>query len=134
MENTYTWRITKLSKADDKSVQTQNFMTNKTPAITPRTKFVDKKIKEVPKKIKTTFRKERTSGELVVRSNSFIAVLTEIQEVIFFSTETLEVKFTIILDIPHDEKVMKMALSPDEKLLSILLYNEKIFVFNIYTQ
>ena len=29
---------------------------------------------------------------------------------------------------------MKMALSPDEKLLAILLYNQQIFIFNIYTQ
>lgn len=43
-------------------------------------------------------------------------------------------KFTIILDIPYDEKVMRMSLSPNEKLLAILLFSQHIYVFNIYTQ
>ena len=38
------------------------------------------------------------------------------------------------MDIPFDSKVMKMILSPDEKLLAILLFNQVIQVFNVYTQ
>lgn len=64
MENTYTWRISKLSRHRGKA--TPN------PAGIPAL--------EVPeKKIKTTFRNDRTTGEMVVTSNNLICVLTEIQ-------------------------------------------------------
>jgi hypothetical protein len=40
----------------------------------------------------------------------------------------------MILGIPHDSKVMRMALSCNEKLLALLLFNQSIFIFNIHTQ
>lgn len=40
----------------------------------------------------------------------------------------------MILDVPHDSKVMKMAASMNEKLLALLLFNQSIYVFNIHTQ
>lgn len=46
----------------------------------------------------------------------------------------MQVKFTIILDIPHDEKVMKISVSKDEKLLGILLFTQTIYVYNVFTQ
>lgn len=48
--------------------------------------------------------------------------------------KSLKIKFTLILGIPHDSKVMKMALSSNEKLLALLLFNQNIFIFNIHTQ
>jgi hypothetical protein len=60
--------------------------------------------------------------------------LTEILELIVVDKKTLKIKFTMILDIPHDSKVMKMAISMNEKLLSLLLFNQNIYIFNIHTQ
>ena len=40
----------------------------------------------------------------------------------------------MILAIPYDSKVMKMALSPNEKLLALLLFNQNISIYNIHTQ
>lgn len=95
MENTYTWRINKLAKGI-KSIEAME--KPKPISITNNYQPEQKAISS----IQTTFRKNRTSGELVIKSDNLIAVLTEIQEVIFLSVETLAVKFTIILDIPHD--------------------------------
>ena len=46
---------------------------------------------------------------------------------------TLKIKFTIILDVPHDSKIMRMAISMNEKLLALLLFNQNIYLFNIHT-
>lgn len=48
--------------------------------------------------------------------------------------KTLKIKFTMILGIPHDSKVMKMSFSMNEKLLALLLFNQNVYIFNIYTQ
>lgn len=72
--------------------------------------------------------------ELVITSESYFLVLTDILELIVVDRATLKIKFTAILAIPHDSKVMKMALGPKEKLLSLLLFNQNIYVFNIHTQ
>jgi hypothetical protein len=31
-------------------------------------------------------------------------------------------------------KVMKIALSPNQKLIAVLLFNQSIYIYNIYTQ
>jgi len=46
----------------------------------------------------------------------------------------MNIKFSFIFSIPHDSKIMKMTLSPNEKLIAILLLNQNIYIFNIYTQ
>lgn len=46
----------------------------------------------------------------------------------------MKVKFTFILNVPYDSKVMKIALSSTEKLIGVLLFNQSIYVYNIYTQ
>lgn len=48
--------------------------------------------------------------------------------------KSLRIKFTMILDVPHDSKVMRMAISMNEKLLALLLFNQNIYIFNIHTQ
>lgn len=61
-------------------------------------------------------------------------MLTEILELVVLEKKSLKIKFTMILGIPHDSKVIKMALSPNEKLIALLLFNQHIVVFNIHTQ
>ena len=39
-----------------------------------------------------------------------------------------------MLNVPYDSKILKMALSHDEKLLALLLFNQDIYVFNLFTQ
>lgn len=48
--------------------------------------------------------------------------------------KSLRIKFTMIIDVPHDSKVMRMAISMNEKLLALLLFNQNIYIFNIHTQ
>ncbi len=46
----------------------------------------------------------------------------------------MKVKFTFILNVPYDSKVMKIAISSTQKLIGVLLFNQSIYVYNIYTQ
>ena len=71
---------------------------------------------------------------MVIYSENYFLVLTEILELIVVDKKSLKIKFTMILDIPHDSKVMKMAISMNEKLLALLLFNQNIYIFNIFTQ
>lgn len=75
-----------------------------------------------------------TNVEIVLESETYFLVLTEILELIILEKRNLKIKFTMILAIPHDSKVMKMALSPNEKLLAVLLFNQQIIIFNVHTQ
>lgn len=42
MENTYKWRINKLAKINYQSIPANNFVTNKTPALTPKGNQADR--------------------------------------------------------------------------------------------
>jgi hypothetical protein len=53
-----------------------------------------------------------TNVDIVIASESYFLVLTDILELIVVDKATLKIKFTLILAIPHDSKVMKMVLGP----------------------
>ena len=72
--------------------------------------------------------------EMVVTSPTYFLVLTDILELIVVDKSSLKIKFTMILAIPYDSRVMKMTLCPKEKLLGLLLFDQSIFIFNIHTQ
>ena len=71
---------------------------------------------------------------MVITSNSYFLVLTDILELIVVCKSSMKIKFTMILAIPYDSKVMKMVLCPKEKLLGLLLFDQNIYIFNIHTQ
>lgn len=50
---------------------------------------------------------------MIITSESFFIMITDILEVVIIERESLKVKLTLILDIPYDSKVMKMVLSED---------------------
>jgi hypothetical protein len=56
---------------------------------------------------------EAASIELVITSETYFLVLTDILELIVVERQSLKIKFTMILPIAHDSKVMKMALGPN---------------------
>lgn len=72
--------------------------------------------------------------EMILTSKNYFLVLTDILELVVVEKKNLKIKFTMIMAIPHDSKVVKMALSPNEKLLALLLFNQHIVIFNIHTQ
>jgi len=49
---------------------------------------------------------------MVLTSNSFFLVLTDILELIVVDKTSMKIKFTIVLAIPYDSKVMRMVLCP----------------------
>lgn len=49
--------------------------------------------------------------EMVIACENYFLVLTEILELIVVDKKSLKIKFTMILDVPHDSKVMRMAIS-----------------------
>lgn len=84
---------------------------------------------------KSALQIENTSSiDMVLCSSNYFLVLTDILELIVVDKTTLKIRFTMILSIPHDSKVMKMTLSPNQKLIAILLLNQHVHIFNIHTQ
>lgn len=118
MQTLYKWRLNKLF----------NENTNQ-----PLQKYKDIEMQQLMPK--NAIRDKHTNNiELVICSDSYFLALTEILELIVIDKKNIKIKFTMILSVPHDSKVMKMALSPNEKLIALLLFNQHIYVFNIHTQ
>lgn len=119
MQTIYKWRLDRLFKEE--------------ASYTKAHKYDEKAIsKYMPHN--TVKDSSATNIQIVLTSETYFLVLTDILELIVIEKATLKIKFTIIMAIPHDSKVMKMVLGPNEKLLALLLFNQNIYVFNIHTQ
>jgi hypothetical protein len=115
MQTIYRWRLDKLLKEEASFSKQGKFQGRDLARLIPK-------------------RSPATAIELVISSENYFLLLTEILELVVVEKGSLKIKFTMVLGIPHDSKVMRMALSGSEKLLALLLFNQSISIFNIHTQ
>lgn len=95
----YRWRLDKLFKQESAYRQADNFK--------------DKTIKKYLPKGAKDLESTHANLEIVLASDSYFLILTDILELIVVEKKSLKIKFTMILAIAYDSKVMKMALSPN---------------------
>ena len=142
MQTIYKWRLDKLFKEESayhKEVEEEDKEKNEDKCKDKdhdkcRSRFSSRAIKRFMPKNIIANQMTTTCVELVISSESYFLVLTDILELIVLEKSSMKIKFTMILNIPHDGKVMWMTLGPKEKLLALLMFNQKIFIFNLHTQ